>query len=213
MDKLSQRLATHDLPRVTPRELRRYRQFYQVYPGIWESVTPRLLAEAGLGKFLPEGVIRPELIRESLTPESQNVDSASSQLIHRLSFTHLSELIQLPDETQRCFYEIECIRGNWSVRELRRQIASLYYKRSGLSKDKAKLSAMAHAAAETMRAAQIIRDPSIFDFLGLRSQDVRQFQNSVAVAFRSDRHGTILFADRSAGSKRTQISRISVPSG
>lgn len=171
MDKLSQRLATHGLPRVTPRELRRYRQFYQVYPRIWESVTPKSLAEAGLGKFLPENTFRPEPIRESLTPESQNVDSASPQLIHRLSFTHLSELIQLPDETQRRFYEIECIRGNWSVRELRRQIASLYYERSGLSKDKAKLSAMAHAAAETMLPAQIIRDPYIFDFLGIRSQD------------------------------------------
>ena len=31
-------------------------------------------------------------------------------------------------------YEIECIRGNWSVRELRRQIDSLYYQRGGLSK-------------------------------------------------------------------------------
>jgi predicted nuclease of restriction endonuclease-like (RecB) superfamily len=171
MDKLSRSLATHGLPRVTPRELRRYRQVYLVYPRIWESVTPESLAEAGLGKFLPASVFGPESIRESVTPESQNVHSASPQLILRLSFTHLSELIQLPDETQRRFYEVECIRGSWSVRELRRQIASLYYERSGLSKDKAKLSAMAHAAAETMLPAQIIRDPYIFDFLGIRSQD------------------------------------------
>jgi hypothetical protein len=72
---------------------------------------------------------------------------AHPELIFRLSFTHLAELIQIPDHTQRRFYEIECIRGNWSVRELRRQITSLYYERSGLSKDKAKLSAMAHAKA------------------------------------------------------------------
>ena len=88
-----------------------------------------------------------------------------------MSFTHLAEIIPLPDETQRRFYEIECIRGNWSVRELRRQIASLYYERSGLSKDKTKLAAMAHAGAETLNPAQIIRDPYIFEFLGLRSQD------------------------------------------
>jgi len=49
---------------------------------------------------------------------------------------------------QRAFYEIECIRGNWSVRELRRQIGNLYYERSGLSKDKAKLAELAHSAAE-----------------------------------------------------------------
>jgi predicted nuclease of restriction endonuclease-like (RecB) superfamily len=94
------------------------------------------------------------------------------QLLQRLFFTHLNELIQLPVSTQRCFYEIECIRGNWSVRELRRQIASLYYERSGLSKDKANLSAKAHAVAESLQPAHIIRDPYVFEFLGLRSRDV-----------------------------------------
>ena len=64
----------------------------------------------------------------------------SPELIHRLSFTHLTELIQLPDATQRRFYELECIRGNWSVRELRRQIDSLYYQRSGLSKIRSALT-------------------------------------------------------------------------
>lgn len=83
----------------------------------------------------------PARIRESVTPESQSVESATPQLILRLSFTHLSELIQLPDDIQRRFYEIECLRGNWSVRKLRRQIDSLYYQRSGLPKNKAKLSA------------------------------------------------------------------------
>jgi predicted nuclease of restriction endonuclease-like (RecB) superfamily len=93
-------------------------------------------------------------------------------LIHHLSFSHLAELLDLSDDTQRRFYEIECIRGNWSVHELRRQIASLYYQRSGLSKDKAKLSALAHAAADTLQPAHIIRDPYVFEFLGLRSRDV-----------------------------------------
>jgi len=44
--------------------------------------------------------------------------------------------VDLDDNWKRSFYEIECIRGNWSVRELRRQINSLYYERSGLSNDK-----------------------------------------------------------------------------
>ena len=106
------------------------------------------------------------------------MESASPQLVpaqprflHRLSFSHLAELLELTDDTQRRFYELECISGNWSVRELRRQIASLYYERSGLSKNKAKLSALAHAKAETLHPAQIIRDPYVFEFLGLRAQD------------------------------------------
>ena len=107
-----------------------------------------------------------------MSPESRIVETAAPQLIHRLSFSHLSELIQLTDEIQRRFYEIECIRGKWSVRELRRQIDSLYYQRSGLSKDKGKLSEDAHIQAETLQPTQIIRDPYIFEFLGLRSRDV-----------------------------------------
>ena len=172
MDTLALRLASHGLTRVTPRELRRYRQLYQVYPQIWESLAPKSLAQQGFGPLLHLLPPSPKPIRASVTPESGRVETGSPRLIHRLSFTHLNELIQLPDDTQRRFYEIECIRGNWSVRELRRQIASLYYQRSGLSNDKAKLSALAHAAADTLLPAHIIRDPYVFEFLGLRSRDV-----------------------------------------
>ena len=70
---------------------------------------------------------------ETLSPQSL---PGGPDLLHRLAFSHLSEQLELTDETQLRFYEIECIRGNWSVSELRRQIASLYYERSGLSKNK-----------------------------------------------------------------------------
>ena len=165
---LAQRLTAAGLKRVDVRELRRFRLLYEVYPQIRETLTPELLTGLGIGATLPP----PESKRETLSPESQIVESLSPTLVHRLSFSHFAELIDIPDATQRRFYEIECIRGNWSVRELRRQIASLYYERSGLSKDKAKLSAMAHAAAESIQPAHIIRDPYVFEFLGLRSRDV-----------------------------------------
>ena len=169
---LAERLSAAGLKRVDVRELRRFRLLYEVYPQIRESVTPELLPSLGAGGLQPplKALSMPK--RETLSPESQIRETVSPELIRRLSFSHLEELIDLPDDTQRRFYEIECIRGNWSVRELRRQIASLYYQRSGLSKDKAKLSAMAHAAADTLQPAHIIRDPYIFEFLGLRSRDV-----------------------------------------
>ena len=66
---------------------------------------------------------------ESLTPQSY---VSGKKLVESLSFTHLAELINIDDDMKRAFYEIECMRGNWSVRELKRQIASLYYERSGL---------------------------------------------------------------------------------
>jgi predicted nuclease of restriction endonuclease-like (RecB) superfamily len=93
-------------------------------------------------------------------------------LISRLSFTHLVELIALDDATKRAFYEVECIRGNWSVRELKRQIASLYYERSGLSRNKHKLSELAQQSAEKDEPKLVIRDPYVFEFLGLRPKDV-----------------------------------------
>ncbi len=58
-------------------------------------------------------------IRESLTPISEE------QIISMLSFAHIVELLQVEDSTKRAFYEIECMRGSWSVRELKRQINSL----------------------------------------------------------------------------------------
>ena len=173
LPELAQRLVKAGLKRVDARELRRFRLLYTVYPQIRETLTPELLAQSGIAPLMMF-LQSDSSIRESATPESHIVESLTPQspsLILRLSFTHLAEIIPLTDETQRRFYEIECIRGNWSVRELRRQITSLYYQRSGLSKDKNQLSAMAHAAAETLQPSQIIRDPYIFEFLGLRSQD------------------------------------------
>lgn len=63
--------------------------------------------------------------RDSLTPIS------GKDLINNLSFTHICELLSIEDEVKRAFYEVEVIQGNWSVRELRRQVNSLYYSNPG----------------------------------------------------------------------------------
>jgi predicted nuclease of restriction endonuclease-like (RecB) superfamily len=70
------------------------------------------------------------------------------------------------------FYEVECIRGNWSVRELKRQITSLYYERSGLSHDKKKLAALVDQNAEVIEPNMAIRNPYVFEFIGLKPQEV-----------------------------------------
>ncbi len=49
------------------------------------------------------------------------------KLLDSLSFSHFEQLISIDDPLKRAFYEIECIRGNWSVRALKRQIATLYF--------------------------------------------------------------------------------------
>jgi hypothetical protein len=133
LDKLAERLSTQGLPRCDKRELYRYRQFYLTYPDIVETLSPQLQKTALL---LAPGAV--SQIVESLSPQFGKplVGAPLPDLIARLSFSHISELLNLNDAMQRRFYELECMRGNWSVRELRRQIASLYYERSGLSTDR-----------------------------------------------------------------------------
>jgi len=157
LEVLSEQLSNMNIPRTDLRELRRYRQFYESYPQIGESLTPQLQNTLDLNTVGK---------RESLTPVSGEL------LISSLSFTHISSLLQINDHTKRAFYEIESIRGNWSVRELKRQINSLYFERSGLSIDKEKLSAIANQSAEKSATHMLIRDPYVFEFLGLKAKEV-----------------------------------------
>jgi len=142
--------------------LRRYRLFYITYPQIREALTPefstRLLQEKHLG------------VTDSQMPPTPQL--SGDMLIAALSFTHFTELLRIVDSTKRSFYEIECLRGNWSVRELKRQIASLYYERSGLSHNKQKLAELVKQNAETQAAGLNIRDPYVFEFLGLKSKEL-----------------------------------------
>ena len=58
------------------------------------------------------------------------------------------------------------------MRELKRQIGSLYFERSGLSHNKERLSEIANAVATKSEPKDVIRDPYVFEFLGLRPQEV-----------------------------------------
>jgi predicted nuclease of restriction endonuclease-like (RecB) superfamily len=166
LDRLSESLNQKGLSRCDRRELYRYRQFYLTYPQIVEALPPQ--SASHLGGAAP-GLTGGNRIVESATPQSR-IDGQT--LLARLSFTHFAELIAVEDDTKRAFYEAECLRGNWSVRELKRQVASLYYERSGLSTDKQRLAALAQTGVETASPALTIRDPYVFEFLGLKPQDV-----------------------------------------
>ena len=91
-------------------------------------------------------------------------------LISKLSFSHIREIMTQDDPLARFFYETECIKGTWSVKELRRQIATNLYFRSGVSKDPKKLLASIQPEQDT--AALTIRQPFAFEFLGLNAKDV-----------------------------------------
>ena len=106
------------------------------------------------------------------SPQSDVPALPAEKLLETLSYSHFELLTAIDDPLKRAFYEIECVRGTWSVRELKRQIASLYYERSGLSRDKKKLIALAQAKVEHTTPALAIHDPYVFEFLGLKPREI-----------------------------------------
>lgn len=88
----------------------------------------------------------------------------------KLSWSHYCELLSISDEDKRSFYEKEAINSNWSVRELKRQIDSSLFERLLLSRgdeNKEQVMEMALKGNEINEPADIIRDPYVFEFLGL----------------------------------------------
>ncbi|MGJ0872187.1 MULTISPECIES: PDDEXK nuclease domain-containing protein [Bacteroidales] len=116
---------------------------------------------------------------DNLAVNKKNVNNPSEQfntppekLVSALSFSHIRELLTIEDPLVRFFYETECIRGTWSVRELRRQIVSNLHIRIGLSEDKMNAMILANSEAERYSPLLQIRDPYTFEFLGLQAKDV-----------------------------------------
>ncbi len=194
IENLAIALRKHQVPTCEPSRLYAYASFFRGYPQILKTAIqawPQLWA---LDSEIQNEILRSltgrlesgkgvPIILRSVTGKTGDAKDVRSQpgnplyslpgekLLPHLSYTHFEQLISITDPLKRAFYEIECIRGNWSVRALKRQIASLYFERSGLSLDKDKLSVMANEAAEKSEAKLAIRDPYIFEFLGLKPKE------------------------------------------
>jgi len=156
---LAKTLKTEGVKNIGKRQLHNFTLFYRIYPQIVQSLT------AQSQHLLPQGI-------EKVRSVTAQLEIPAKKLLNRLSFTHLAELITIDDNLKRTFYEIECIKGCWSVRELKRQIASLYYERSDLSKNKDKLAEMVQSGSEAAEPKLAIRDPYVFEFLGLKPKEV-----------------------------------------
>lgn len=171
---LSERLMEAGIEGMAARSLRLYRQFYLTYPLIWQTVSakfpPGLLSEAIWQSLCAKS--GPDTLPGIGGTVSPQLQIPVDRLVTSLSFSHFAELIAIDDPLKRAFYEIECLRGNWSVRELKRQIGSLYFERSGLSQNKEKLAELEQAGAEQAEPKLAIRDPYIFEFLGIKSREV-----------------------------------------
>lgn len=157
LDNLSQDLRKRLGRGFGKRTLFTFRQFYLRYP-IVQTV------------FAQFGIILPAQPTVKATRLDWQDDDYFRRLFRETSWAHLIEFSRIDEPLKRAFYEVETLNNRWSVRELKRQIASLLYERVGLSRDKEGVLALAKEGELVTTPAEMVRDPYVFEFLGLKRE-------------------------------------------
>ena len=162
---------------VTRNTFQSARNFYRMYPQIIENFQINKSASLSCNSYIDK--TNETLNAESTDNQSNGIcptvsckfQTSGKTIISKLSYSHINEIMKVSDPLARYFYEQECIKCTWSVRELRRQITTNLYVRAGISANPEKLlslpSVQGHDTAELQ-----IRQPFTFEFLGLKAQDV-----------------------------------------
>ncbi len=162
--RLSADLKSQSVSGVSPDMLERMRLLYDTYPQLQSEISAPLVRKLSDGKAKPE--ISAPAVRKS--NQDQPIPLPAEKILE-FSWTHLAELVRLDDPWKRAFYENECLKGNWSKRQLQRQIGSLLYERTGLSSEKETVinRAREQASESPQSFTDIIRDPYILEFTGI----------------------------------------------
>ena len=90
----------------------------------------------------------------------------------QLGWSHYKLLLSIDNQSKRSFYEAECLKNNWTYRQLERQIHAHLYERLLLSSDPQKILAIANSDKQPSNAMDIIKDPMVLEFLGLKKESV-----------------------------------------
>lgn len=175
-DRLLKRLAERVNKRgINETLLQSCRRFYTLYPQIQfylEGKSPTALDESSSisptasEEFMSKSSTQSNKFEISSTPSNKFITPAD-ELISHLSFSHLREIIPIDDPLARFFYETECIKCCWSVKELRRQISTNLYFRAGISK---KPELLLQRTEINTTPVLSIKDPFSFEFLDLRPE-------------------------------------------
>jgi predicted nuclease of restriction endonuclease-like (RecB) superfamily len=138
------------------RNLEQMRLFYLGWP---IAQTPS--AQSPTDQSLPKAVMPGPLVE--LTPMMPRFP---------LPWSHYVKLLAIQDPEARAFYETEALRGGWSVRQLDRQIASQFYQRTLLSRNKAAMlrKGVLPRPEDAITPEEEIKDPLVLEFLGLKDE-------------------------------------------
>ena len=88
-----------------------------------------------------------------------------------LSWSHYQLLMRVENEEARAFYAEEAAKAGWSVRQLQRQINTMYYHRILASRDKESVAAEIETTVPKPEYEKIIKDPYVLEFLDLPANE------------------------------------------
>ena len=169
------------------RNLRLYRQFYLEFLLLEKPIFDYVLNEFGSEKALISG-IQKNLIEDKTTSKDLAISDCQigqtaftqfddlqippEKLFTHLSYTHFTLIMGVEDAVARIFYELETIKGVWTVRELKRQIDTNYFERSAISSNPQKMSEYVQSKTQKMTVTDIVRNPYVYEFLGLKDREI-----------------------------------------
>jgi predicted nuclease of restriction endonuclease-like (RecB) superfamily len=162
--RLAADLRARELKGLSADMLERMRLFYKHYPQLGGYISAPPVRECLPKRLGFTASISAPVVRKS---SFDGPKPLSPELVLRLSWTQLIDLLRIDDPWKRAFYENECLKGNWSKRQLQRQIGSLLYERTGLSKNKEAVIRRAQREEKQETMADLIRDPYVLEFTGL----------------------------------------------
>jgi predicted nuclease of restriction endonuclease-like (RecB) superfamily len=170
LETLSARIKQAGIKGSSVTRLKLYRSFYLSY----KTIRPTASDEFKKLQVSEMRTIRPTVSDESLPAilQSRDFTAVSVQLLHRFSlgWSHYVVLLTIDNQEERRFYEIEAAENSWSVRELERQIGASLYERLALSRNKKEIHRLAQKGQIVEKAADIIKNPMVLEFLGLEEK-------------------------------------------
>jgi predicted nuclease of restriction endonuclease-like (RecB) superfamily len=180
IDQLASDLTSHFGRGFTRSNLFNMRAFYAANLGIVQTVSGQLQLHGKIQTASGKSSrAQPTLSTASIELARRKGQTPSDQSAVRdlsvrfpLPWSAYVRLLSVKNEEARKFYETEALRGGWSVRQLDRQINSLFYERTALSRNKAKMLSKGAAAKteDTIAPEEEIKDPYVLEFLGLKDE-------------------------------------------
>ena len=175
-DKLFTELAKkfNHIKGIDKRSLYRFKDFYNLYPHLQSEIAPYTQFLSNTESDLKVGTTTPQLNDSTKvgisTPQSENkLLVTANKILQNLSYSHIEQLLPIEDTLKRTYYEIACIKGTWSVKELKRQIHTLAFERVGLSANQEMAQEQLLSKITPDLPQNAIKNIYTFDFLNLKN--------------------------------------------